>query len=149
MQVHDTPDGGDNARHPNFVLLIENGQIVARVPSATLPTESAGGGRIPLLTLQKEKWYACCLCANWQITNAGFREFYIDGVSYWREQGIATHYDDTTGLYMKLGCYDFFTSLSGQRTAYYRNVEIWSDNDGFATVLGTPPKPPARRISAF
>ncbi|GEM_PF-3109873 len=139
MQIHDTPDGGDAARHPGFLLLVENGQFVARMPASALPSEGTGGTRFPLISLVKNRWHSFCLHASWQIDDAGFREFFVDRVPYFRQWNLATHYDDVTGPYLKLGVYDFFSALSGSQTAYHRNVKIWSGNDGYESVMNGLP----------
>lgn len=142
MQIHESPDVGDAARHPNFLIIIENGQIIARVPSATLPTESQGGTRIAVAPLVKDRWYSFAFRASWQITGIGFRELYIDGVPVLKQWNIATHYDDVTGPYLKIGAYDFFGTLSGEVTAYHANVKVWSGNDGWVDILGSLPVSP-------
>lgn len=142
MQIHDSPDGGDAARFPNFLLTIESGQIVALVPTAALPTEGAAGTRIARRPLVKGRWYSGFLHVSWQIGATGFRELFLDGVPMFRHFNVATHYDDVAGPYLKLGVYDFYHAGGfGTKTAYFRNAAVWSGNDGYQTVMGQLPRP--------
>lgn len=149
MQIHDTPDGGDTDRYPNFLVTIEAGQIVISVPRAVLPTQDGFGRRIAIADLEFGRWYSCALHVKWSIDNSGFREFFLDQVPYLRESGIATHYDDAVGPYLKLGVYNFYGSYppSGfDHTAHFRNAAVWSGNDGYSGVMGGVPMAPVSML---
>ena len=144
MQIHDKPDGGDTERYPNFLLTIEGGQIIMSVPRAVLPTQDGFGRRVAIANLEFGRWYSCCLHVNWQIGATGFREFFLDRQPYMRESGIATHYDDVAGPYLKLGVYNFYGSYPVEgfsHVAHFRNASVWSGNDGYQAVMGGPPIP--------
>lgn len=140
MQIHDSPDGGDAARFPNFLLTIESGAINALVPSATLPTEGASGVRVARRQLTKNHWYSGCLHVSWQAGATGFRELFIDREATFREFNVPTHYVDVTGPYLKLGVYDFYHAGGfGTKSAYFRNLAVWAGRDGYASVMGGVP----------
>jgi len=142
MQIHDTPDGGDGGKWPNFAVTVENGQIVCSVPNGALPTEVGTGFKNGGIRLQNGKWYSGCLHVNWQTTAIGFREFFIDRVPLFRQFNVATHYVDAVGPYLKIGVYDFYhLGGFGTQSARFRNVKVWSGNDGYQTVMGGPPLP--------
>ena len=141
MQLHDTPDGGDNPRFPNFLLTVEGDSFVALVPSATLPTEGVNGTRVAVNKLVKGRWYALCLHVSWQTTTSGFIELLIDREPLYKRFSTPTHYADASGPYLKLGVYDYYHIGSfAEKTAYFRNVSIWSGNDGYQQVLGGLPR---------
>jgi len=149
MQIHDSPDAGDNLRFPNFLLLAGVGSIDAYLPAATLPTESASGAVAGSIPLERGRWYDCCLHVLWSITAPGaFREFYIDGRSLMRQYNVATHYDDTNGPYFKLGAYDYFHAVGwGSRTAYFTDVQILRGSAGYTEGMGQVPLPPRRLLA--
>lgn len=149
MQIHDSPDAGDNPRFPNFLLLAGVGSIDAYLPAATLPTESASGAVAGSIPLERGRWYDCCLHVLWSITAPGaFREFYIDGRSLMRQYNVATHYDDTNGPYFKLGAYDYFHAVGwGSRTAYFTDVQILRGSAGYTEGMGQVPLPPRRLLA--
>lgn len=141
MQIHDTPDGGDNPRFPNFLLTVDGDSFVALVPSATLPTEGVNGTRVAVNKLVKGRWYALCLHVSWQTTTGGFIELLIDREPLYKRFSTPTHYADASGPYLKLGVYDYYHIGSfAEKTAYFRNVSIWSGNDGYQQVLGGLPR---------
>ena len=143
MQIHDTPDGGDPNRAPNFVLTVQLGQLRVVLPSAVLPAENNTGKTIYGVDLIKGKWYKCCLHVDWQPNATGFRELFIDGVPVIRQMNTPTHYVDVVGPYFKLGVYNHRHVASfGVRTAYYKNVVIRSGNDGYNIAMGQLPTQP-------
>lgn len=147
MQIHDSPDVGDLSRFPNFLLTVEGSGIVVLCPIANLPVENANGVRLSYYPLVKGRWNFCVLHAFWQINTTGFREFFINNVPILRQFNLPTHYDDLNGPYLKLGTYDFYHSGGfGTKTAYYRNIKIWSGNDGYTSIMGSPPRPPIRML---
>jgi hypothetical protein len=145
-QVHDRADESDGTQYPNFMLLADDKEFTAAVPSSIYPTPVNVGvakGGYPLTLGQ---WYDCCLHANWQISG-GFREFFIDRRPIFREHGIATEYDNVLGPYFKLGLYDGnHDGGFGTKTAYYRDARIWTGNDGYQTVMGGVPLAPTRNL---
>ncbi len=147
MQIHETQDEGDiQNRAVQFVLLLENGQLVARVPSS-IETESPDSYRLAIHPFSFDKWYFMCLHANWQHTQAGFWEMFVDNVPMFRQYGIATAYDDLVGGYLKLGIYNFHKAEGwGTKTIYVSDVNIWSGNDGYREVMGSPPMAGTRRV---
>jgi hypothetical protein len=148
MQIHDSPDGLDLPRFPNFLLLAGIGSIDAYLPTATLPTESAAGSRAGSIPLERGRWYDCCLHVVWSISAVGgVREFFIDGRPLVRQFNVATHYDDVNGPYFKLGVYDYFHATGwGSRTAYFTGVQIWRGAASFADGMGQIPRPPQRLL---
>lgn len=138
-QIHDRNDVGDPSQAPNFALYADNRELTAVVPESIYPTAIADGvpkGGIPFVLGQ---WYECCLHANWQISG-GFREFFINRIPIFREFGVATEYDNVLGPYLKIGLYDgYHWGDFGVKTAYYRDVRVWSGNDGYQTVMGGVP----------
>lgn len=142
MQMHDTPDGGDGGKFPNFLLTVEDERIGVYVPNTNLPAEGATSRRVGTAPLVKGEWLSGCLHVNWQPNNTGFREFFLNRVPLFREFNVGTHYVDAVGPYFKLGLYDAFHRGSfGSRTAMFRNVKIYSGNDGYQTVMGGTPLP--------
>lgn len=141
MQIHDTPDGGDGAKAVPFALTYEqSGDLAIRVPLQTLPTEGANTRIIPFQKAIRGREYVFTLHVNWSITATGFRHFYVDRQPVFKETNLPTTYDDVTGNYFKCGCYDAAHSADfGEATAYYRNVKIYSGNDGFETAMGGNP----------
>ncbi len=141
MQIHDSPDGGDNPRFPNFLLTVEDDSLVVLVPSATLPTEGVNGTRVAVESLQKGQWLNFCLHVSWQTSTTGFRELFINKTPVYKQFGIATHYTDINGPYLKLGVYDYYHVGSFlEKTAYFRNVRVWTGNDGYQQVMGGVPE---------
>jgi hypothetical protein len=147
MQMHDTPDGGDGAKAIPFSLYYtQGGDLAIYVPAQTLPTEGNTSKIIPIDKAEKNRWYKACLHALWSTTATGLREFFLDGVPMLREFNLPTMYSDVTGPYFKCGVYDAtHNARFGQVTAYYRNVKIYSGNDGYQTVLGGLPQMPRQR----
>jgi hypothetical protein len=148
MQIHDKPDGGDGAKAVPFTLYYEqSGYFAAHVPAQTLPTEGTNFKPAGVLDVQKGRWYKACLHVLWSTTTTGFREFYMDGVPLFRHFNVPTMYSDATGPYFKLGCYDAtHNARFGTATAYFRNVAIWSGNDGYQAVMGGLPALPPQRV---
>jgi hypothetical protein len=145
MQIHDTPDGGDPARAVPFSFwYAQNETFQCYVPLATLPTEGVNSLLVASAPVQRGVWYSACFRALWSITATGFREFYLNDVALFRQFNLATTYNDVVGNYFKVGCYDGTGGANfGTATAYYRNVKIYSGNDGYETVIGnTPLLPP-------
>lgn len=129
MQLHDTPDGGDPVKAPNFLLTLLTGHLRGIVPDQTLPTEGTVFRRVGSVGAQLLRWYDCCVHVNWTKSGtAGFREFFIDGVPVWREVNVVTSYDDVAAPFLKLGVYNGLSANAGwtQRTAYYSDIRIWS-----------------------
>jgi hypothetical protein len=148
MQIHDSPDNGDPARSPNFVLSTWGGLLKYTIPAAELPAENNNGSTFSAGPLVKGHVYECCLHVNWQPNGFGFRELFIDKVPIFRQYNIGTHYVDVVGPYFKLGVYNHgHVAGFGIRTAYYRDVVIRSGNDGYQSVLGGLPT--AEEIMTF
>jgi len=141
MQIHDTPDGGDPSRAVPFALTYEqSGDFAIRVPLSSLPTESANTRIIPIMKAIRGREYVFTLHVLWSITATGFRHFYVDRQPVFKETNLATTYDDVVGNYFKCGCYDAtHNARFGEITAFYRNVKIYSGNDGFETAMGGNP----------
>lgn len=143
MQIHESPGASVAVQ---FVLLLENNQLVARVPvDVTMPgTDSYRVGNHPFVF---DRWYSMCLHANWQLNNTGFWEIYVDRVPMLKRFGFANAYNRELGGYLKLGIYNF-SKASGwkEKIIYVRNVSIWSGNDGYQTVMGGVPLAPSRAL---
>lgn len=140
MQIHDTPGVGHNpGRAVQFVLLLENGQLVARVPGSII-TESSNSYRLVACPFAFDQWHSMCLHANWQSTTTGFWEMYVNRTAMFKQYGIATAYNDAVGGYLKLGIYNFHKAEGwGTKTIYFSDVNIWSGNDGYQAVMGGAP----------
>lgn len=140
MQIHDTPGVDHNpGRAVQFVLLLENGQLVARVPGS-IATESSNSYRLVACPLAFDQWHSMCLHANWQSTTTGFWEMFLNRTSMFKQYGIATAYDDAIGGYLKLGIYNYYKAQGwGTKTIYFSDVNIWSGNDGYQAVMGGAP----------
>lgn len=140
QQIHDTPDGGDPAKAPNFVLVTKSGALYVVVPSAQLPTESAGSKSFFVGRLVKNKWVRYCLHINYQTNMSGMREFFIDSIPVFRQFTVPTHYVDAVGPYFKLGLYNHqHVAGFGSRTAYYRRLKSYSGAESYLNVLGSNP----------
>ena len=143
-QLHDTADGGDGARQPNFMVQAHKGNLCLVWPRATLPTESTNFDRFPIAPIEWDRWYAICVRINWQIDTSGFREVFLDKKPVYRQWNVATAYDDTIGPYFKLGIYNTSGGLSGDKLAYFRNLKRYTGNDGYQTVMGEVPLTPTK-----
>lgn len=142
MQIHDTPDGGDLDRFPNFALGIENSQLVALVSSGSLPVQNSIVNRLAHKELIFDTWHTACLHVKWETSGIGFREFFVDRDPMMRQFNVGTAYADVIGPYLKLGVYNFFSQAAiGINEAHYRNIKVWSGNDGYQTVMGGVPLP--------
>lgn len=150
MSIHDIPDGGDAARHPNFGLRVINGLLAVDLPSVDPPTELQVNRRAASINFEFDRWYRFCLHANWQPDTTGFREFFVDGVPYIREFNRGTHYVDAAGPYFKFGVYDHTSSYPADPlSAHFRNLQIWSGSGGaYEGIMGTVPLPPKRLVGA-
>lgn len=147
MQIHETPDEGAPSVAVQFVLLMENGQLVARVPSSIL-TEAATSYRMARRPIEFGRWYSLCLHANWQTTAIGFWELFVDGYPMFKQYNLANAYTFAVGGYLKLGIYNFgATENWGTKIAYFRDVSVWSGNDGYQTVMGTVPLAPVSLLA--
>ncbi len=139
MQIHETPDAGHASTAVQCVLLLENGQLVARVP-VDFPGFGTSSYRMATHPIQFDRWYSMCLHANWQLDTTGFWELFIDRVPMFRQYGLPTAYDFIVGGYLKLGIYNFgATEGWTTKTAYFSNVSVWSGNDGYQAVMGGVP----------
>lgn len=150
MQIHDTPDGGDAGRWPNFWLAVDKGLLVTSIPAATLPAESLTGQTPSRIDLVKGKWYRAVLHVNWQIDTTGYMEFFIDRMRQFTLPAKATHYDDVTGPYMKLGVYDTTHNAGfGTLEAYYRGMKVYSGAAAHTEILGGPQILPKRLVGTY
>lgn len=145
MQLHDTPDGGDPANAPNFLLAILSGHLRGIIPDQTLPADGSTLRRVGSTAVEALRWYDCCVHVNWKQSGvAGFREFFIDGVPIWRQFNVVTEYVNVVGPFLKLGVYDGLAATDGwvQRTAYYSDIRVWSGVanhvDGMGRALTQP-----------
>lgn len=150
MQIHDQPDEGDGSKWIPFALDFEpQGYLSMYVPAHTLPSEGGVGLVTARAVCPRDEWVRACLRVKWSIDTTGFREFYLNEVPQFKHYGLATMYDDVIGPYFKCGCYDStHNARFGSVTAYYRNVAVWSGNDGFQTVLGRLPVLPPQLLEA-
>lgn len=147
FSVHDIPDNGDLPRHPELGLRVADNLLRIEIPAATLPTESLEFNRAAFIPFKFGEWTKLALHSNWQTTNSGFREVFINGIPYLRQFSIPTHYDDVSGPYAKFGVYDYTAQQDfGILTAYFRNIKMWSGNDGYQTVMGGIPIIPPRML---
>lgn len=148
-QFHDTPDAGDPARQPAFMLQVNDRNLQVALPKATLPTELLASKQMPGVNISFDVWYSMCVRIKWAIDNTGFREVFVNKMPILREWNLATNYDDTVGAYFKLGMY-FTNNFNpcGNKVLYARNLKKWTGNDGYQTVLGGIPLP-RERINQF
>lgn len=146
MQIHDSPDGGDPVSYPNFIVGLTGGSIITRLPAAVLPTESLSfveASRIPIV---RNHWYKFCLHVNWQITNAGARECFIDRVPMFRQFATPSTYDTVLGPYFKMGAYAQEAGTYPDFSLYYRNLNIYTGGNDYTTVMGGMPLPTANQV---
>lgn len=138
-QMHDSPDGGDPTRQPNFMFQVTNKELCILWPR-TVPTEGTTFDRIPIQQLVWDRWYHVCVRINWQTDSTGFREVLLDKMSVYKQWNIATAYADTLGPYFKLGIYNTSGGLSGVKKAHFRNLSRWTGNNSYQTVCADSPK---------
>lgn len=139
MQIHEASDSGDPAVAVQLVLLLENGQLVARVPTDVL-TPGTSSYNLATYPFAFDRWYSMCLHANWTLDTKGFWEMFVDGIPMFKQYGIANAYDNVLGGYLKLGIYNYSGSSGwGTKSIYVKDVSIWSGNDGYQAVMGTVP----------
>lgn len=136
MQIHESP--GDSVA-VQFTLHLENRQLVTRVPvDVTVPGNSSY--RSSWTPFEYDRWYSLCLHANWQYNNTGYWEMFIDRNIMFKRFHFPNCYNRALGGYLKLGIYNFNGySGWGQKTAHYKNVKIYSGNDGYQTILNGAP----------
>lgn len=147
MQIHDSPDGGDPARAPNFLLVVEAGEFRVMVPSATLPTEATTLKTVASFPVTLGRWMRFTLNIDWQISGIGLRRFWANGVQILNQNQVATTYDDVSGPYVKLGPYNYFSLSSWtSRTLYLSNVRIWSGVANFVDGMNRSPVPAPRKV---
>lgn len=148
MQIHENADIGADPVAVQFVLMLENNQLLARVPDNTL-VPGNGSHRMSVTDFQFDKWYSMCFHVNWQSTSIGFWEMFVDGAPMFRQYNIANAYNFINGGYLKLGIYNFTKSSGwGTKTIQFKDVNIWSGNDGYQTVMGKVPSLPNRSIQS-
>lgn len=138
MQIHDTPDGGDPARAVPFYFSYEQpGYFGCFIPVTQPPSEGANSSLIAMSNIVRDVWYHGCLRVKWATDSTGFMEFYLNRRPLFKIINQSNMYSDTTGPYFKCGCYDSTHNANfGTAKAYYRNVNIYSGNDGYETVMG-------------
>lgn len=150
MQIHDSPDGGDPARAPNFLLAVNAGELRVMVPTATLPAEATTLRTVASFPITLGKWMRLTFNVDWQISGTGLRRFWANGVQILNQNQVATTYDDVSGPYFKLGPYNYFSLSSWtSRTMYLSNVRIWSGVANFVDGMSRSPAPPQRRVLAL
>lgn len=141
MQIHDTPDGGDNPRAPNFLMLYDGANLKAHTPQASLPTESINYNLIGAMPMAQDVWHSACLHVKWDNAGAGFIDVVMDGYMIARRINIGTAYTDVVGPYLKLGVYDYSHAGGfGERIGFFRNVKIWSGPEKWTNVIGSAPR---------
>lgn len=144
-QLHDTPDGGDGTKAPNWLLTVLSGHWRCTVPEQTLPAEGGNLRRLGTAKCVPGVWYDCCLHVLWATGESGFREFFLDGVPMFKEFKTPTQYTDVDGPFLKLGVYDGLSAADGwvSRRAYYSDVQIWqgatSDSNGMGRARSPAP----------
>lgn len=147
MQIHDSADGGDGAKAPNFLLTAKSGELRVVVPSATLPTEGTGLITMASARITLGKWMRLTLNISWQITAIGWRRFWVNGVQIFNQNQVPTTYDDVSGPYLKLGPYNYFSLSSWtSRTMYLSNVQVWSGAANFVDGMRLSPSPADRYV---
>lgn len=142
MQIHDSPDGGESpVKFPNFEFTVQDGNIVCLVPLST-PSEATSSSReIARFPGTFGRFVKCTLHVNWATDSTGWLEVYYDGYKVAQEWSRASGYSDAVGPYIKLGLYDLFhVGFSGEREAYYRNVQIYDSGHSVTNVLGRRPR---------
>lgn len=151
QQLHDSDNVAGRA--PNWQLWAWKGQFWGFYPTSF----PAGNGNATVVNLGvpivKGQWYKMCLHYDYETVATGLREFFIDGVRVLSDYNIITDYDNSVSggyPYFKLGIYNH-QHLTGFGTIYnyYRNVVIWSGNDGYTTVLGANPKPKITQVATL
>lgn len=140
MQIHDTPDNGDNPRSPNFLMLYDGANLKAHTPQAALPLESINYNMIGAMPMAQDVWHSACLHIKFDNAGVGFLDVVMDGYMVARRINIGTAYTDVVGPYFKLGVYDYSHNGGfGERTGFFRNVKIWSGQEKWTNVIGSAP----------
>jgi hypothetical protein len=149
-QMHDSPDTGDPARQPSFMLQYNNRNLQATWPSAVLPAEVSASRQVPGITLDFDRWYSMCIRILWKTDATGFREVFCDRAPIYREWNVPTSYSDVVAPYFKLGMY-FTNNFNpcGNKVLYARNLKRWSGNDGYQTAMGGIVLPRTRITQIF
>jgi hypothetical protein len=137
MQVHDTPDGGDNARWPNFVLMADHLNLMAMIPTTNPPTEDntfrlGGSAKFEL-----NKWIDVVLHVKWSMEPDGFMELFINRYPIMKEYSVGTAYDDVNGPYFKLGIYNTYKHTGKTSAAHYSAVKHYSGVEPYGDIVGT------------
>lgn len=141
QQIHDTPDGGDAPRAPNFLMLYDGANLMAHAPQQQPPAESINYNLIGSMPMAQGVWHSACLHAKWSNAGVGLLDVYMDGYAIVRQINIGTAYTDVVGPYFKLGVYDYSHAGNfGERVGHFRNVKIWSGQETLNNVLGGAPK---------
>jgi hypothetical protein len=142
FQIHDTPDGGDNPRYPNFIVLTEKNWLRIEVPKRILPTETIDNIIVGTYRLPVGRWFDQCLHVKWATDGTGFLEYMVDGFVLYREWLTANQYVDVVGPYAKIGVYDAFHSGAfPDATAYFDRLRVYDSGESYVSVLGGPPAP--------
>lgn len=140
MQIHDSPDGGDNPRAPNFLVLFDGLNLQAAIPTAQLPAEGIWYKVVGTAQIKQGDVHKLCLRVYLSKTGAGLIDFYVNRVCLFRAIRLGTAYDDVVGPYFKLGCYDYSHDGGyGERIGYFRRVNMYTGASKLAEVLGGSP----------
>lgn len=123
----------------NFSLYVKGRQLFVSLPLSDPPTLSTSSSLTPLGDLVFGKWYSFCLHSVWKNADTGMLEFYQDRKPVAKIFNRGTAYNLDTP-YFKMGVYDGPHNADfGTKAAYFRNLKIYSGNDGYTTVMGSTP----------
>lgn len=142
-QIHDSPDGGETpVKFPNFEFVINNQTIEVYVPE-NVPSELTANSRlIGACPAVFDAWIRCGMYVNWQSGASGWLEAIYNGEPVAKEWWRASRYTDAVGPYLQIGVYDLFhTGFTGERIAYYKNIQIGDSAETYATMFGALPTP--------
>lgn len=92
--------------------------------------------------LPRGRWVKVIQYTYWNEV-AGWQEIVCDGRFIIRRNGVQTVHSDAGKIYKKVGIYNYNKRTGfGMARAYYRNIDIYDQNESWFTVLGNHPAPP-------
>lgn len=146
-QIHDDPDDGEPVvKAPNLEFITYAGEVSIDIPK-NCPTEQAGFRTLAAVPLVTGRWVQCAMHAKWETDATGFLEIAFDGRLVGREWNRACHFADIKRPYLKLGLYDtYHGGLSGDYSAWYRNLRIYGGRHSASEVLGGHILPRVRSV---
>jgi hypothetical protein len=132
----------------NFLALLDNDRWLVRVPHYALPaTGNAGNFRTAkMIPFQFGVWNKVAFHGVWKNAATGIRELFINGDKVFSEWAVGTAYN-SDAPYFKMGVYDVEDTAFGTKTAYFRNLNVYSGVESYQTVLGRAPMAPLLKVA--